>query len=173
MLVRSGRARLTNKLLLLVATLLIGGRRLCPTTFCGVLTDDDPSHTLPPTLKEGAWRMRDAELSACCIASCSTSASWHRFRPSSVAGSGIARSSATATISFQLLELRRLGQGVHANEGTLAAVVSAVEPEVARPLDPPRAGLRPPMHRRSPLQSPRRSIRPRGHNPPRWSNQSK
>jgi hypothetical protein len=50
------------------------------------------------------WRMRDAELLACCMAVCSTSAyaSRCRFRASGVDGVGMARSSAAAAMSFWL-----------------------------------------------------------------------
>jgi hypothetical protein len=50
------------------------------------------------------WRMRDAELSACCTAACSMSAcaSRCRFRASGVDGAGMACSSVEAATSFWL-----------------------------------------------------------------------
>jgi hypothetical protein len=67
-------------------------------------TDASGPCTPPSSRALPWWRMRDAELSACCTAACSISAcaSRCRFHASGVEGAGMARSIVAAAMSFWL-----------------------------------------------------------------------
>jgi hypothetical protein len=77
------------------------GWRVVPLQHLRELTPSGPVRHRRPA---PCWRMRDAELSACCAAACSMSAyaSRCRFCASGVEGAGMAHSSVAAAMSFWL-----------------------------------------------------------------------